>query len=118
MKKILCKECKRLSITEKAQNTFDEKIKPPHVCKKYNRQVFHEDRHPELVRCWECLIRFKFFVRWKKRKMDKLVWNESPAQATIKKQGNKIHFDQLCGRSLRDGSELKKVILDDEKEGE
>ena len=56
-KEELClQNCPYLSLTEYEQNKMyeEEKIKPPHICKLYNKQVTHGKYHPNLIRLEEC----------------------------------------------------------------
>lgn len=46
--------CKYLSITEARQNL--KKVKLPHYCLKFKKQVKHKNQHPLLLKLKECLI--------------------------------------------------------------
>jgi hypothetical protein len=47
---IYCELCKYLSVKEHEQTSEKEH----HMCKKYNKRVFHMGHHPEIVRLQEC----------------------------------------------------------------
>jgi hypothetical protein len=43
-------DCEHLDPAESSQT----RKKEPHICRKYQTQVYHEIFHPKLVRCNEC----------------------------------------------------------------
>lgn len=45
--------CPHLSITEKDQDMYKFQ-KPPHICRKYNEQLYHYGQHPNIQKCKEC----------------------------------------------------------------
>ncbi len=53
-----CNNCEHLSPTEKEQNLVKRKagIILPHICKKYDKRVFHFPyTHPNIHPCEECI---------------------------------------------------------------
>ncbi len=54
--KICYSLCKHLSITEVDQDILYKNghCKPPHICRKYNKQILHGTFHPDLPRLKEC----------------------------------------------------------------
>lgn len=51
----LCKEnCKFLSPKESEQSA-----KEFHICKKYNKRILHNGRHPFLIKCAECILNLR-----------------------------------------------------------
>lgn len=44
--------CNKLSITEKGQNKQKNKI--IHYCKKYKKRLFHNFKHPKIMKCFLC----------------------------------------------------------------
>lgn len=45
--------CEYLNLNEREQNLY--KTKEDHVCKKYNKTLKHENFHPLILKCEECL---------------------------------------------------------------
>ena len=48
------RNCDQLSITEKAQDACTGSLTPTHVCKKFERRLYHGHYHPDLIRPDEC----------------------------------------------------------------
>ena len=46
--------CEFLSITEEEQNNQKNVIRPPHICNRYNKKLFHAQYHPNIIRTEEC----------------------------------------------------------------
>lgn len=46
-----CNYCSNLNITESRQTNTKEK----HICKKYNKRLFHQERKYKIFPCDECL---------------------------------------------------------------
>ncbi len=46
---MFCNECNFLSVTEKNQKRGED-----HICKKYDKKLYHKLSHPLIHRCIEC----------------------------------------------------------------
>ena len=49
--------CIYLSCNERFQNVHYNvnKERPPHMCKKYKKKLYHWEYHPNICKCDECL---------------------------------------------------------------
>ena len=45
-----CNDCLYINLTEEKQT----KNKESHICNKYNKRLYHFDKHPALIPCNEC----------------------------------------------------------------
>lgn len=49
--------CIYLSCNERFQNVYYNvnKERPPHVCKKYKKRLYHLEYHPNICKCEKCM---------------------------------------------------------------
>jgi len=52
-----CDNCEFLNITEEEQDKLSNIVgyKLNHICKEYGTKLYHNDYHPNIVRCDECI---------------------------------------------------------------